>query len=1274
MTPFSSNLRTHHVHDTGKCLLFLVGLLLSGIVHAGLIETDWCSIKSPDSVVPGQAIEIAVTLKPSAAEVIKSQPLSVHLQWAKKEGYGGFLSWQPPRNVKIGETTIFRHTPKLDFNTMTGVMPVVFLAPNGDFEKRTKYKELPVIPIKVTPEIIAKMAEDARIAATRAAALAPPSSVTRKKSSLRILPSESSVAEGETFSMKVEYHLDPSDNWAEGTKIRLIPLGPWVDNPDGTYTHERNHHGYPGLGEKSVSVTPGEGVVEFTFKMGKPFRYNELAWMATFVGGDGKNWPWSIRGGGPSIKRTIETFDLRVDKPAGIFTYAETPALKVLWSQAGKIPAGTACKVDFKIFNTSGREVKAFSQNLVAGKEIDIPLTGITERGVMLVEATLDGVGTRDAFFARIPDLSQTIGKAATPFGCTNIGRPETAQVARKLGFSFCRQFTDWNSLEPRANVWTLNELDKVVDCNRAAGLLPWICLVSPPAWVLPEGLYGAGYEPFPFDETAWKNTASTLATHFKGRLWGFEWLNEILPGTKSTSPTEDYLKFCTIGTAEVKKVDPTMKIQLAGGLWPRNFRTDLLNASVAQSIDVLPVHYSNIGGVREAFGDLAAVGAQKAVTVWDNESAAGLSVWGMPARENLVRSVMQSQWVMRRWPAELVGGAQTIIYFGGEPQSAGNWAYLLDDQTPRPVAATLAVIADKLAKARPIGVAHLEPDTVLYLFEKEGKGLAVASTMSDTGPESALQMDISANQIVKTDHQGNETVIPTHQGKLMTPVGPMPVFLEGFDLAQLAAYAGLIIGQQDDTASPTLTIPRSESPAIPVRVRNPLAVKVSGTVKASLDSGAKTENVPFVLEPGASLTLNLPIQKDGILASSKGHATLTWTQPLKTSLDKPFQLVLIQPDQLGNLLVNGGCETPTKDGHVAQWNSGTATCTSLLPANGVAAPGLEGHAMRFKGNNQWQHAHQEVKLPAPGQTYLYSAWVWTTDMEAGSNLGFTKRDGSTSSAFIPAVFSAGTKTGFWRLLSHRRSTTDDLVSIAFQPVCRGAGESLYDNLRVTIFEGSDYAAEAHRAQKPIVIDGDLQDWDHSDPIPLLAENQVSTSGSYRWTPENISGEAWLRWDAAALYFSAWVRDDKQVVSNTGDACLDGDSLILALHPANRADGTDSRAFAWYLSGAKPNGGSGLYTLYRPAKYSGGLSSGQLAKDSSVYEIAIKRTGNFTCYEVRIPWSETGGVVPALGVKLGLSLQLNDRDDGTGMANLNWGGGLKPAWSPSGFGILTLVD
>jgi hypothetical protein len=71
--------------------------------------------------------------------------------------------------------------------------------------------------------------------------------------------------------------------------------------------------------------------------------------------------------------------------------------------------------------------------------------------------------------------------------------------------------------------------------------------------------------------------------------------------------------------------------------------------------------------------------------------------------------------------------------------------------------------------------------------------------------------------------------------------------------------------------------------------------------------------------------------------------------------------------------------------------------------------------------------------------------------------------------------------------------------------------------------------------------------------------------------------------DARGLHFAAEVRDDKQSALSTGENTLSGDSIALAIHPANRSAEKNDKAFVYYLSAASPGGGSGAHTLYRPA-------------------------------------------------------------------------------------------
>ena len=186
-----------------------------------------------------------------------------------------------------------------------------------------------------------------------------------------------------------------------------------------------------------------------------------------------------------------------------------------------------------------------------------------------------------------------------------------------------------------------------------------------------------------------------------------------------------------------------------------------------------------------------------------------------------------------------------------------------------------------------------------------------------------------------------------------------------------------------------------------------------------------------------------------------------------------------------------------------------------------------------------------------------------------------------------------------------------------------------------------------------------------------VCANQIASEGGYKWTPDNLSGIAQLAWDDEALYMAVRVRDDVHS-AQTGENTLRGDALQIGLHPANRLAGTDSAAIEWWVSAANPGSGSGKHTVYRPAAHAAGLASGQLAKDSSVYEIAVVRKGNDTCYEFRIPWRDAGGIRPQPGTRLGLSLRLTDTDSGAARGAAAWGRGLE-SWTPSAFGSLVLL-
>ena len=75
-----------------------------------------------------------------------------------------------------------------------------------------------------------------------------------------------------------------------------------------------------------------------------------------------------------------------------------------------------------------------------------------------------------------------------------------------------------------------------------------------------------------------------------------------------------------------------------------------------------------------------------------------------------------------------------------------------------------------------------------------------------------------------------------------------------------------------------------------------------------------------------------------------------------------------------------------------------------------------------------------------------------------------------------------------------------------------------------------------------------------------------------------------------------------------------------------------------------------------------------------MYELVVRPGSGRTAYELFMPYSELGGISGDVGVKIGLSLQLSDNDGAGRVACMNWGDGLRPAWAPARFGVVTFVE
>ncbi len=1253
------------------CISCITAASVSAL-FGGTFEDEWFKVVTPDKVTPNIGFQVLVTLK---KDLSHGENVSVHMHQFGKDGkWMNTGEWRPPQEMKKNETKAFIFTAKGDSEKFGHYGPFVFSAPDGNFDKATHKLFCGTISWSISPEEAARRAAEAEEKARREK---PPAGITYKKSWIEVKGiyahgtnrELNAVTEGEPFDIEAEYYLDPSEYWNNKAHIAFMPCGPWIDNPDGEYTKNRQHINIPGTGWDFKAVKPGRGTVRSTQKISSAFRYNSLFYHVRFRGGNDVDFPWSKIAAIPKIIRRINGFDIVAPVSGGLFVEGQEAPFVNLISGEGAAGGESIALTVYGIGKNGEGARKLMEKRTAlppAGQTNRVELSEAFKdyRGVALVHGEMNGTAV-DSFVGLIPNTSipESAGRINI-FGGTDIRTAEEAETAEKLGLSVCRLFVNWSTLVPQYGTYKFKALDAIVENLLLHNIKPWILLVGAPEWILPANLHSAEFCPFPFDENAWRECAEEITEHYADKAFCIEWLNEIVPGHLTDDPVGDYMRFCKTGFEKLRSANPEILSAMAGGLWPRNYRTDLIAAGIGKYVDVLPVHYSSYESVKEAVSDAAAGGIPQ---VWDNESAAGISVWNMPGLEALTKSIMQSRYVMRNWPGSLIAGAKGIIYFGGEANPAGNWKYLLDEYTPRPVAATLAVLASKLSTAKPTGAAYLEPGALLFTFEKtDGSAMFfLSSANSDPGaPGMHITLPVgNVGAIKKTDHQGNAEIIPASGGYAKLKVSAMPQIYEGAELPQLAVLSSMEIEGQDCMSPlPSVRIAQGTEPNINISVSNPLSTNIVGTLSLTIDK-RKTGSRQFSLLPGEhkNLSFHLDFVPDG---KTSGNVELTW-ENFNASASRKIAVEVINPESLGNLVKNPGFESG--GGSMNGW-----TGQGRVIALDKTIPGGSGHAASIDHCSGYNQFFQQIEIPSPGMDYLYTAWMKTENMYAGSNVSVIKKDGSVRDMYIVNVFQAPRTTPGWQFMTKRISTSADDVKIQLQPVAKGEdGYALYDNIRLTVYEGTDYSIEAGFSEKPKIVDGDLSDWDKTNPMPLLCANQVISSGGYAWSPENVSGKAFFSWDSDALYIGAEVFDDKHCAL-TGEKAKSGDSLQIGLHPAYRKPDTGGNAVEWLISSASPGGGSGKHTIFRPPSHCAGLKSGQLAKDSSVYDVCIKTEGQTTVYEIRIPWSETGGFRPQAGAGLGLSVRLHDSDGDDAHGIVSWGLGLEP-WHPESFGSLKLV-
>jgi hypothetical protein len=205
----------------------------------------------------------------------------------------------------------------------------------------------------------------------------------------------------------------------------------------------------------------------------------------------------------------------------------------------------------------------------------------------------------------------------------------------------------------------------------------------------------------------------------------------------------------------------------------------------------------------------------------------------------------------------------------------------------------------------------------------------------------------------------------------------------------------------------------------------------------------------------------------------------------------------------------------------------------------------------------------------------------------------------------------------------------------------------------------------AVQTRTPVKIDGDLTEWNKSNPMVLDQKKQAIRE----WQDaKDLSAKAYLMWDSGFLYVGIEVTDDVLASPALGPngGLWEGDSVELGFDPfLDRAEGKyapDDYDFAFGLTDKGP-------AVWR---YTAPRTKAKHKIDSLTLAVTKKPDGKGYVYELAIPWKELEPLNPIPYRECGFSIVVNDNDGKGFKSGLQWTSGLWNKENPILFGRLVL--
>jgi hypothetical protein len=228
-------------------------------------------------------------------------------------------------------------------------------------------------------------------------------------------------------------------------------------------------------------------------------------------------------------------------------------------------------------------------------------------------------------------------------------------------------------------------------------------------------------------------------------------------------------------------------------------------------------------------------------------------------------------------------------------------------------------------------------------------------------------------------------------------------------------------------------------------------------------------------------------------------------------------------------------------------------------------------------------------------------------------------------------------KEADWRINSSKQSLAA-FKEIMQDPIFLSSAEALAGHT-LSAGKKKKKKAWALRAPGAVAIDGELSDWNKSNPV-TMAESSYFKEGAGWKGKDDLSGDAYIMWDDVNFYLAAVITDDLPLVSKqkkqeiwNGDAV----EIVLSVDPEADPERTGFTTGDYQIGFGTGDGKSNEPTIW----------NWQRRRVPTGSEIAVKKKTKPSGYvlEAKIPWEFFRiRFTPSSGVGLGFDIAFDDAD------------------------------